>query len=878
MRLRMSSALRPLLGLGLWLASVQGSVLVAENAVLKQSEAQLRKKQVDDVRYALDIDLPETDIPFQGKVRMDFSFRPQGEALRVDFDKGEVLNVEVNAQKVKFAYDGMAIRLDESLFKSNAANVLEITYSHAYSKDGAGLYWFKDPVDQKAYTFTQFEPYDANRLFPCFDQPDLKATYQLTVKAPKTWTVVSAAREQSITESGDKNVWQFPATQKFSTYLISMHAGPYRIWEDKSYRIPLRIMARQSLAQYMPVDQWFKATRHGFDFYDKYLGYAYPFGKYDQVVVPDFNAGAMENVASVTFSERFLARGQRTQADEQGLAGTILHEMAHMWFGDLVTMQWWNDLWLNESFATYASSLAMAADPRFPNTWLGYYRSKGSAYYADQLVTTHPIVAEVPDTETASSNFDGITYGKGGAFLKQLHFLVGDVAFQKALQSYFQKHAFSNTQVGDFIGAMETATGRSLQSFAQDWLQTAGVNSLTTEFSCRKNRLQSLTLVQGASPEQATLREHKTSVALYQLKQGKLVLIRQAAVGYQGPRTAWKEAKGLQCPDLVFPNAGDHDYAKVKLDAKSFKTATSVLHQIKDPMERMMVWSAVTDMMNDSEISLKDYTKFVVQQMPKEKNYEVLRSIDGRVGRELLGYVEWVPEPASKREILEQLLQVYADGLKAPQLEADSKKVLLGTYLQMLTQSENKDALLAILQGRTQWPNVTIDQDERWSLIEALSKLGHTDALKMADAEAKVDPTSQGRRRLIGIQAAFPDYAQKMKMLEPIVKASEKIPGAERWAVMGNLFPSNQRLMKKQYEPTYRQEIDGLVKKLEPGVARSYVMSLLPTSCDNSTLPLIDELIARGYPKSIHDSLRVAKQSNERCQKVMARLLVKAQG
>jgi aminopeptidase N len=244
-------------------------------------------------------------------------------------------------------------------------------------------------------------------MFPNFDQPDLKASYQLKVKVPKSWTVVSSVRESKVTAAGEKAVWEFPETQKFSTYLFALHAGPYQVWEDKPFRYPLRIMARQSLAQYMPVDQWFKATRHGFDFLDKYMGYAYPFGKYDQVVVPDFNAGAMENVAAVTFSERFLVRGKRTEADEQALAGTIQHEMAHMWSGNLVTMNWWNDLWLNESFATYAATLTMAADPRFPNTWIGFHRSKSGAYYQDQLVTTHPIVADVPDT--MSTKFDGIT-------------------------------------------------------------------------------------------------------------------------------------------------------------------------------------------------------------------------------------------------------------------------------------------------------------------------------------------------------------------------------------------------------------------------------------------------------------------------------------
>jgi len=863
-----------MLGLGC-LFYPAGKAALAGPALLKQAEAELRKKQVDDVRYALDLDLPEADVPFQGTVRISFNFRPQNQPLRVDFAKGTVESVKVNGREVKFEADDMAVRLGEALFQANAKNELEIRYQHPYSKDGNGLYWFRDPVDQQVYTYTHFEPYAANSFFPSFDQPDLKASYQLKVKVPKTWTVVSSVRESKVTAAGEKNVWEFPETLKFSTYLFALHAGPYRVWEDKSFRIPLRIMSRQSLAQYMPVDQWFRATRHGFDFLDKYMGYAYPFGKYDQVVVPDFNAGAMENVAAVTFSERFLTRGKRTEADEQGLAGTIQHEMAHMWSGNLVTMNWWDDLWLNESFATYAATLTMAADARFPNTWLGFNRTKSGAYYADQLVTTHPIVAEVPDT--MSTNFDGITYGKGASFLKQLHFLVGEKAFQKGLQIYFNQHAFGNTRVNDFIAAMETATGRSLQTFAKEWLQTAGVNTLAVDFTCRQGKIDQFNLKQSAIAEQPTLREHKTQLALYKWKNNRFELIKEAAVGYQAASTPWREAKGLTCPDLVFPNQGDHDYVKVVLDPISYKNAAAHLQAIDSPMQRLMVWNAVSDMILSQDLSLKDYTRFVVQQLPLEKDYEVLRAIDGKVGRELLSYVEWIPEQSVKQEILNELLQIYEGSLKSS-LTADSKKIHWNTYRQLLTMAGRTEALLSLWQGKTSFPGVAMDQDERWGILEALSQLGYKEALAWSDVEKQKDPTSMGQRRYLAVQASFPDYERKLKMLEPIVKAERRMSGAERYAVMGNLFPRSQRELLKRYEPTYRKEVDAIVSKSEPGVSRSYVMSLLPTSCDASTLPLIDELLAKKYPQAIQDGLKVARQNNERCQKVMSRLLSQRQG
>lgn len=857
------------------LFQLTGQPAMAGQPILKQTEAELRKQQIDAVQYTLDLDLPENDEAFKGTVRIDFTLHPQKQPVRVDFAKGKVESVRVNGKDVTFEADETALRISEDVFVADAPNQLEIRYSHAYSKDGTGLYWFRDPVDQRAYTYTQFEPYAANSLFPSFDQPDLKASYELKVKVPKDWTVVSAARENKVTAAGDKAIWEFPRTLKFSTYLFSLHAGPYKIWEDKNFRIPLRIMSRQSLAQYMPVDQWFKATRHGFEFFDKYLGYAYPFGKYDQVVVPDFNAGAMENVASVAFSERFLARGQRTQADEQGLAGTILHEMAHMWFGDLVTMSWWNDLWLNESFATYAATLAMVADPRFPETWVGFNRTKSGAYFADQLVTTHPIVTPVPDTE--STQFDGITYGKGASFLKQLHFLVGEKEFQKGLQIYFNKHAFGNTRVNDFIGAMEVSTGRSLQTFAKEWLHTAGVNTLTADFSCKKGKIDSFVLRQAAIPEQPTLREHKTQIALYKTEKGKFKLIKEATVGYQSAATPWPAAKGLACPDLVFPNHGDYDYAKVILDAKTFKNASNSLNTIESPMQRMMIWNAVAEMIIGSEMSLKDLSHFVVQQLPKETDYEVLRTIESKVSRDLLTYVQWIPDAAVKKEILGELIQVYEGTLKSS-LPHDSKKVQGETYLRLLTLDKRSDALLSLWEGKTKFPDLEIGQDERWAILQSLSELGAKDAMAWADAEKIKDPTSLGQKRYLAVKAVYPDYEQKMKLLEPIVKADRKIPGQERYAVMSNLFPQSQKDLLKTYEPTFRKEIDDVVARSEPGVARSYVMGLLPTSCDASTLPLIDELLAKKYPQAIHDGLKVSKQSNERCQKVIAKLLSAGRG
>ncbi len=863
-----------LLGLSLTLSPV--SAFAAEGqapVLLEQSTAVLRAKQVQDVHYDLDVRLPESDQPFEGLVTAEFRFQAQGEPLRIDFARGLVQSVTVNDRSVPFVYDGAAIRIEEATLKNGARNQLRISFSHPYSKDGNGLYRFKDPVDQKVYVYTHFEPYKANSFIPCFDQPDLKATYKMQVTAPAAWQVVTGSREETVREQGDQKIWNFARTAKYSTYLLSLHAGPYKIWEDKKFRYPLRLMARQSMAQYVPVQEWLEVTRKGFDYFDEVFAYAYPFQKYDQVIVPDFNAGAMENVAAVTFSERFLVRGERTKAQREGLANTVLHEMAHMWFGNLVTMRWWNDLWLNESFATYASALAMSSLPEYPDTWLGYARSKTGAYYADQLVTTHPIVAEIPDTEAAMSNFDAITYGKGGAFLRLTHSVIGDKAFLKGLQDYFKKHAFGNTEVGDLITAMERSSQRSLQSFTHDWLHTAGPNTLRTEFACEAGRIKRFDLIQTADPEYPTLREHKAVVGLYRrdAKTGLRQLFREG-VSYQGARTAWTAAIGQECPDLVFPNEDDSDYVRVQLDAETLRHAQEILHRIDNRFIRVMVWNSLAQSVEDTQISLQDYVRFFSQQFAKERDYEVLRTIDSQLDRTLMPYLEFVQDPQLRTALFEPLRQQIEARLADRTATRDSKMLFFDSYVTLLTLDRQADPLLALLHGKKSWPGLKIEQDERWSLIQGLAALRHPEAVALREKEKARDPSSQGRRQYLAAQARSATYAEKQALLKPIVAAESPLSAADRSTIVGNLFPAVQRELKQDYVASYVQEIPTVVKRLESGVARTYVMSLLPLQCSPSGVPLVEQLLKAHYSDAIQKGLLVARQTNERCMKVMARL------
>ncbi len=493
-------------------------------SLLTEFEAKERASRVSDVAYTLFFDLNADKETYSGRATTQFHYRPSTDAfqLTIDFETGTVKTLLVNGTKVETpTYNGFFVTLPTSYLKPGT-NSVEIEFEKPFSKSGDGFYRFKDPEDGRVYTFTDFEPFNANKLFPCFDQPDLKATYTMEVLAPNDWTVITAVRENKTKSEQGRVRWFFPTTLPFSTYIFSLHAGPYHVWKStaktQAGTIPLRLFARKTLAKYIDAQNWFKISTQGFQFFNAYFDTFYPFKKYDQVIVPDFNAGAMENVGAVTFSERFVFRGEPTRAQLLDRADVILHEMAHMWFGDLVTMKWWNDLWLNESFATFMAALASAEATEFKEAWQVFYEdTKTWAYWEDGLVTTHPIEVPVLSTDQAFANFDGITYGKGASVLKQVHFLIGAERFKAGVRDYFKKFAYKNAERKDFVSSLEQASGSNvLANWTGEWLQTKSFNVLEAEFKCDGGKITDFLVHQKLEdPEHSTLRAHKTRVGLY---------------------------------------------------------------------------------------------------------------------------------------------------------------------------------------------------------------------------------------------------------------------------------------------------------------------------------------------------------------------------
>ena len=602
---------------------------------LTRAEARERAALIDVDSYEVSLDLTRGEKVFGSTTAVKFRAKP-GSSTFIDAVTHAVHSVSLNGRELDPAEvsDGVRIQLPDLA----AENHLLVVADAPYMNTGEGLHRFVDPVDNEVYLYTQFEVPDSRRMFAVFEQPDLKASFTFTVTAPSHWDLVSNSPTPVPVETipgedgGARSVWEFTPTPRLSSYVTALIAGPYQsvrseVTSAEGRVTPLGIFARKSLMQYLDADNIFALTRQGFEFFEAQFGCPYPFEKYDQLFVPEFNAGAMENAGAVTILEGYVFRGKVTDAQVERRAITVLHELAHMWFGDLVTMRWWNDLWLNESFAEYMSHLAAVENTEFDHAWTTFASvEKSWAYRQDQLPTTHPIFAEINDLQDVEVNFDGITYAKGASVLRQLVAWVGPEEFMSGVREYFSKHAWQNTELSDLMAELEKASGRDLEKWGQLWLETAGVNTLTPEISADADgTIGSFAIVQSAIESEPTLRPHRLAVGFYNLNgAGKLERVHREELDVDGERTEVPALAGLAQPDLVLLNDDDLAYAKVRLDPKSLATATAHLKDFSQSLPRTLVWGSAWDAARDGESPARGYVDLILANIAEESDSSVI--------------------------------------------------------------------------------------------------------------------------------------------------------------------------------------------------------------------------------------------------------------
>ena len=726
---------------------------------------------------------------FGSETTVTFGCRAPGSSTFIEFD-GAIVAGELNGRPLP-ELEGGRLRLDGL----TAQNSLTVKGVATYSLDGAGISFFRDPVDGRAYLHSQFAEHSTYQGYACFDQPDLKATFAFSVTAPREWAVVSNTPG---TRSADGQ-WTFAPTAVMSTYVTAIVAGEYHAVHQSHRGIPLGLYCRQSLAQYLEPDEFFEITRQGLDFFERRFGFAYPFGKYDQLYVPEFRPGAMENLACVTFNERRLFRSNVTEARRMDRAETILHEMAHMWFGDLVTMRWWDDLWLNESFAEYMGYLATAEATRFKTPWIEFaVATKDGARRQDQLPTTHPIVADIADVEAVTLNLDFITYNKGAAALQQLVGWVGEEAFFKGIETYFRKHAFGNTDLEVFLAALEGASGRDLHAWSRAWLEMAGVNTVEAAIHIADGLIGAAELIQTAPADHPTLRPHRLRVGLFDVAGGLLQRRRSIELDIDGAVTSLPQLVGERAPDLVLPNDGDLTYCKVRLDGRSLETLKRHLRDIDDPLARAVAWGALWDMARDAELSARDYIAISVAQMQPETDSSTLESLIGRIERA----VDSFSEPSHRPHERELLARASEDQMINARPGGDAQLAWTSAFINAAREVPDVRWVRGLLDGTTRPEGLAVDFDIRWRALTALATIGAA-VEDLIALELERDPTDEGRRRAAAARAALPDMSAKQQAWEAVVDGGAPSLQMKR-AIAGTFHHVDQQdLLKAFVQPFF---------------------------------------------------------------------------
>ncbi|MBW3603964.1 MAG: aminopeptidase N [Actinobacteria bacterium] len=814
--------------------------------VLDRQDAADRADLLSDLAYDVELDLGDgRGETFRSTSTVRFTSATKGAATFIDLTAPEVLSVTLNGEEVAADdYDGHRLHL----MGLAAHNELVVVARCAFQRTGTGLHRFVDPADDAVYLHTQFEPFDAHTTYACFDQPDLKARFRLTVHAPSDWTVVSnepvASRH---TDEAGVDTWRFEATPPISTYITALVAGPLHAVVADETPVPMTLYCRASLARYLEPDEMFEIAGAGVEFYRRMFGHPYPFSKYDQLFVPEFNFGAMENAGCVTFSESYLFRSKVTDAERMARGATILHELAHMWFGNLVTMRWWGDLWLNESFATYVSFWALAEATRFTDAWVQFVNSELTwAIRQDQLPTTHPIVADAHDTDTALNNFDGITYAKGALVLTQLVAWVGSDAFVDGLRDYFGRHAWGNATLDDFLTALEKTSGRALGRWARQWLQTTGVNTLELVTTTDDDGCYVAAEVRQHPPARHTgdrhgddgsgarhgdngdgqLRDQRIAIGLYDTDGDALVHRTTAELDVTGARTPVPTIVGHPVAALALPNDGLRSYAKVRLDDGSLDTLREHLGTIREPLTRAHGWLLSWDLVRDAVLPAHQYVQLVADHAGGEEQLDTLRTLL----RQAIAAADRYGAPHRRGAAHAVLADAARAALERCAPGSDAQLV----WTRCLMAVGDPAWTQRVLDGDDVPAGLTVDHDLRWYGVIRLAAQGATDE-DAIERTYRGDRTDEGQRRATTALAARPLAGAKERAWVLAQDRDETL--ALRRAAIAGFHQYDQAELLAPYVDRYVDELDSLWRRRVRQESLDLTKGLFPrTVVDESTV------------------------------------------
>ena len=733
---------------------------------ITQIEAAQRSEVIKVSSYKIDLDLTTGAETFLVKTSVNFAGLKPGATTFIDCVGKRVISAKLNGADFDPKFDGETVFLPALA----ADNILEIEHEGIYSNSGEGLHRFVDPADNEVYLYTQFETGDARRMYACFDQPDQKATFTISTITPKHWEVISNYGIEATKDlDGDRKHIQFATSQVISTYVTAIVAGAYKSVHDEykgEKTIPLGIYARKSFFQHVDAANIFEVTKQGFAYFEKTFGLAYPFGKYDQIAVAEYNWGAMENVGCVTFHEDVLIfRSKVTERSYISRATTIHHEMAHMWFGDLVTMKWWQDLWLNESFAEWASYLSVSESTKYTNAWTEFNSvRKNWAYRVDQMTSTHPIAVEMEDLDAVRTNFDGISYAKGASVLQQLVAHVGRDNFISGLRKYFAKHAYKNTELSDLITELQAASGKDLTSWVNTWLRTAGVNTLRPVITLDGDNYASVSVKQEFPPMpigSKELRPHRLYVGLFDVKGDALVRRESIEVDIAGELTEIKELAGKKSADLLLINDHDQTYAKLRFDDRSVETMKKYLGNLDDSLARGLIWASLWDSTRDGELAASDYITIALNALKGESDISMITATFMQIDTAIWAYVAPKNRDAVRLAVA-NAAEALLDGAKPG---SDNQLQYARAFVNNAVTPAQFDRLKAMLDGAVN--GLTVDAELRWYIFICGVKRGIFGPSEIT-AEGDRDKTAHGTQYVAYAHAAIPTKEAKVAAFKSV--------------------------------------------------------------------------------------------------------------
>lgn len=836
-----------------------------------------RAHQIGKIRYSLWFGLDGAHEEFEGRAVIQFEVKEraelEGKSTFIDLFGASISTLVINhvavpPQNFSEYYDGARILLKLKDLNSGT-NRIEIAYSKLYSKNGSGFHRFKDPIDQNVYVYTNLEPGFAKEVFPCFDQPDLKGTYELSVETPDHWVVIAntPSKENSIIDG--RRSWAFSISPLQSTYLFALHAGPFTEWSVKSslsLGIPLRLFARASIAHKVPVQDWFRTTIDGLKFFRNAFGTDYPYAKFDQVLVPEFNSGGMENLAAVLYHEDYATSDRPLPSEKEDLKEVILHELSHMWFGNLVTMRWWDDLWLNESFATFAAGWAMGS-----RTALIHERQ--FAYLADRLDSTHPISSKILRASDALAQFDGITYEKGAALLAQLRSKVGDKAFSKFLENYFRLYSYSNASADDFLKSFVESTAHNTfnpSSFRAQWIDSSGVNTLVPHVECKEGRLdlQKSWIEQSPGTGSKILREHEVPLSFWKFQKAggrpkmlaefplSLKAMPRFDLGNVAPASFVIEGKG-ECPDFALMNRNETTYVLVSYPRQEAKSMLKGISGIQDAMTRFHIWTTTWRMVEDGDLDIQYWLAAFLASSPKETDSKILSFLNSRLQLAL-----WYLRPESLSLTLLEL-ETLALKVWKSELTLDQRAHWFDVGLSSL-QSESGAKWAMSLLSSVHVPNrgLEIHQDRRWALLLALTHVSSKPEFQkvvpfrdLFEKEKLRDPSLKGKQWAHSIEARIdPDlWAKNLFQYAKGKTAGFTFSLAEAKSASSTVFHLRAQDFSGRYEKDYLELVNTYLSQSETkseigtDALSHFYRELLPRKCS----PEWEEVLGRLQETSI---------------------------